>query len=265
METTAFWDNLLSNWQGMLLIFARVLGIFSFNPIFSRRNTPTVVKAGASIALAVVIGMSMTGLHVEAVNYSSLGPFVFAILLESFVGFVLGFITQLFLSTMLVAGDVMDTQSGLGMAKIYDPSSGVQMPLFGSVTTYMFILYFFVTNAHLSYIKIFALSFEVIPLGVGSINTDVGMIIVEYFAVVLTLAMKLAMPMIVAQLVLEISVGILMKAVPQIQVMVVNMQLKMMFGVILMFSLAIPLSNYLEKYMGTMLETLEGILPLIAK
>lgn len=264
METTAFWDNLLNNWQGTLLIFARVLGIFSFNPIFARKNTPTVVKAGASIALAVIIGMSMAG-GTPTVNYTSLGTFAFAVLLEGFVGFVLGFMTQLFLSTMLVAGDVMDTQSGLGMAKIYDPSSGVQMPLFGSITTYMFILYFFVTNAHLSYIRIFALSFDIIPLGVGSINTDVGMIIVEYFAVVLTLAMKLAMPMIVAQLILEISVGILMKAVPQIQVMVVNMQLKLIFGLFLMFALAIPLSDYLDRYMGTMLETLEGILPLIAK
>lgn len=260
-DSSAFWEILLNNHQANILVFARVMGIFSFNPIFSRRNIPSTIRIGASLALAVVIVYSQ---GTQPVQYDSLGLFAVAVLLETFVGLVLGFITQLFLSTLLVAGDIMDTQSGLGMAKIYDPSSGVQMPLFGSITTYMFILYFFVTNAHLSYIKIFTLSFDVIPLGVESINTDVGMIIVEYFATILTLAMKLAMPLIIAQLLLEICMGILMKAVPQIQVMVVNIQLKLLFALILMFVLAVPTSDFLERYMNIMLESLEGVLPLIS-
>lgn len=260
-EYSAFWDLLLNNFQSNILIFARVMGIFSFNPIFSRRNIPASVRIGASLALALVIASSQLGY--SEVEYNSAGTFALAVVMETFVGFVLGFITQLFLSTILVAGDVMDTQSGLGMAKIFDPASGVQMPLFGSVTTYMFILYFFVTNAHLSYIKIFALSFEIIPLGVDSINMNLGMLIVEYFGTILTLAAKLAIPMIVAQLLLEICMGILMKAVPQIQVMVVNIQVKLLFGLILLFILAVPTSDFLQRYMDTMLETLEGILPLI--
>ena len=91
------------------------------------------------------------------------------------------------------------------------------------------------------------------------------MVIVEYFAVVLTLAMKLALPFIAAQLFLEICVGILMKTVPQIQVMAVNIQLKLIFGLILLFLFAVPMSDFVEKYMDTMLQSLEGILPLIAK
>lgn len=256
-----FWDILLNNHQANILVFARVMGIFNFNPIFARKNIPNTFKIGASLALAIIIIVSQGQPTVE---YNSLGTFAVAVLLETFVGFILGFLTQMFLSTMLVAGDVMDTQSGLGMAKIYDPSSGVQMPLFGSVTTYMFILYFFATNAHLSYIKIFALSFDIIPLGVGTINTHVGMVIVEYFATILTLSMKLAMPMVVAQLILEFCTGILMKTVPQIQVMAVNIQIKLLFGLILLFVLAVPMSNFLESYMDTMLQSLEGILPLIA-
>ncbi len=262
MEDSQFWSILLNNLQGEILVFARVIGIFIFNPIFARKNTPTFVKIGASLALSIFIVWSR---GIQPVEIPSFGVFAMMILFEGFVGFVLGFVTQLFISTILVAGDVMDTQSGLGMAKIYDPSSGVQMPLFGSVTTYMFFLYFFVTNAHLSYIKIFALSYDIIPLGFSGINPDVGMVIVEYFAVILTLAMKLALPFIAAQLFLEICVGILMKTVPQIQVMAVNIQLKLIFGLILLFLFAVPMSDFVEKYMDTMLQSLEGILPLIAK
>ena len=141
MEDSQFWNILLNNLQGEILVFARVVGIFIFNPIFARKNTPTFVKIGASLALSIFIVWSR---GIQPVEIPSFGVFAMMILFEGFVGFVLGFVTQLFISTILVAGDVMDTQSGLGMAKIYDPSSGVQMPLFGSVTTYMFFLYFFV-------------------------------------------------------------------------------------------------------------------------
>ena len=108
------------------------------------------------------------------------------------------------------------------MAKIFDASSGVQMPLYGSIMTYMFIIYFFATDCHLSYIKIFAISYDFIPVGFKSLNPNVAMIIVNYFGTVLALAVKLALPLVIAQLVLEFCVGILMKAVPQIQVMQVN-------------------------------------------
>ncbi|MEG0614653.1 MAG: flagellar biosynthetic protein FliR [Oscillospiraceae bacterium] len=262
MSDNLFWDTLLNNFSGNILVFARVMGIFSFNPMFSRKNMPTSVKIGASLSLAIIIIIAHGQ---ENIEFNSLGSFAVAVLLETFVGFVLGFLTQMFLSTMLVAGDIMDTQSGLGMGKIYDPSSGVQMPLFGSVTTYLFVLYFFVTNAHLSYIKIFDLSFEIIPVGVGNINTDVGMVIVEYFATILTLSLKLALPMIAAQLILEFCMGILMKTVPQIQVMAVNIQLKLLFGLFLLYVLAVPMSNFLDDYMDTMMQSLEGILPLLAK
>ena len=260
MDDSQFWNVLLNNFQSDVLVFARVIGIFIFNPIFSRRNLPNFVKIGASLALAIFI---ITSQNIKPVEYSSLGLFAMAILFETFVGFVLGFLTQLFLSTILIAGDIMDTQSGLGMAKIYDPASGVQMPLFGSVATYMFLIYFFVTNAHLSYIKIFALSYQIIPVGFSGINANVGMVIVQYFATVLTLAMKLALPMIMAQLFLEIMVGILMKTVPQIQVMAVNIQIKLIFGLILLYLFVVPMSDFIQKYMDTMLQSIEGVLPLL--
>lgn len=262
MDNSQFFDILQNDFQTEIIVFARAIGIFIFNPIFARKNIPSTVKVGASLALTIFIVYSNPQ---QAVQVDSLGRFMVMLLFEGFIGFVIGFLTQMFLSTILVAGDVMDTQSGLGMAKIYDPSSGVQMPLFGSITTYMFMLYFFVTNAHLSYIKIFAVSYDIIPIGMEHINADVGMVVVEYFATVLSLAIKLALPFIVSQLFVEVCVGILMKTVPQIQVMAVNIQMKLLFQLIMMFVFAVPMSDYIDKYMDTMVQSLYGILPIIAK
>ncbi len=254
-------EDIMNNFQAYLLVFARVIGIFAFNPIFSRRNIPAYVKIGSSIALTLVIGLS--AINNVQVQIDSVPMLAVAVLKEGFVGVVLGFITQLFLSTILVASETMDMESGLGMATIYDPASGVQMPMFGSILTTMFVIYFFVTNSHLSYIKIFAISYDFIPVGYKSINPDVAMIIVNYFGTVLALAMKLAIPLVIAQLLLEFCVGILMKAVPQIQVMQVNIQVKLLFGLFLLFIIAGPISDFIDKYIGMLIDNLVGILPAI--
>lgn len=252
----------MNNYQAYLLVFARVFGIFVFNPIFARKNIPSMVKIGSTIVLTIVIGMS--AINNVTVVYDSVPLLAVAFLKEGFVGVVLGFFTQMFLSTLLLSGEMMDMQSGLGMAKIYDALTGVQMSLFGSITTYMFVLYFFVTNCHLTYIKIFAISYDFIPVGYESINPDVATIIVYYFGTVLTLAVKLALPLVVAELLLEFSMGILMKAVPDIQVMQVNIQVKLLFGLFIMFLIISPVSNFIDKYMGIMIENLVGILPSIS-
>lgn len=257
-----YFESLMNNYQTYLLVFARVAGIFIYNPIFSRKNIPTRVKIGASAALTLIIAMPFV--NEFNVEYASVGILALAFIKEGFVGFILGFITQMFLSGLLVGGVLMDNQSGLGMANIYDPSSGVQMPIFGTVTTYMFMVYFFVTDSHLTYIKIFSISYELLPLNFSSLNPNVFMVIVQYFTQILILSIKLALPIVVAELILEFCMGVLMKVVPQIQVMQVNIQLKLLFGLFILFITANPMSNFIEKYITTLMDSLVGVLPIIA-
>ncbi len=258
-----YFEELMNNYQMYLLVFARILGIFVFNPIFSRRNIPRVVRIGATIGLTLVIGMTVVAKQ-PVVEYDTVPILAIAFIKEGFIGVILGFITQMFLSALVLTGELMDMQAGIGMAKIYDASSGVQMPLFGSLLTYMFIMYFFVTDCHLTYIKIFAVSYDFLPVGFGSINPNIPMIMVTYFGTVLTLAVKLALPFVAAELIIEFCIGILMKAVPQIQVMQVNIQVKLLFGLFILFLIAAPLSEFIDRYMKTMIDSLTGILPIIA-
>ncbi len=258
-----FYEQLMDNYQTYLLVFARILGAFVYNPLLSRKNVPTRVKIGTSIALAWIIGMPLVAKY--HISFDSVPLLAVAFFKEGFVGFILGFITNMFMSTLLVAGEYMDIQAGLGMAKIYDSNNGVQMSAFGTIMTYIFILYFFITNCHLSYVKLFAVSYNVIPLGFKFINPDILKNIVLFFGTVLTMAMKLALPIIVAEIILDFSVGILMKAVPQIQVMQVNIQVKLLFALFLIFLISTPMCQFIEKYMNKMIDTLVSALPAIAK
>lgn len=252
----------MNDWNIKLLIFARVIGIFAYNPILSRHNIPTRVKIGVSALIALITAMVVGQQPIDIENIRS-GVYLLLLLKEGFIGLVLGFITNMFFYTIQLGGEVMDMQAGLGMAKIFDPGTKIQMPIFGSIVVFMMYLYFFITNAHLTYVKLFVVSYQMVPMGTGSINPDIGIIIVRYFSVVLMLVVKLAMPIIVAELITEFSVGILMKSVPQIQIMIINIQLKLAVGFMILYLVAVPISHFVDNYMAAWLETLEGVIPMI--
>ncbi len=256
-----FFTVLYGSFETDLLFFARILGIFIFNPLLSRRNIPVIAKIGISIFITYIVILIKQPEPIDSGGQA--GIYLMMILRESIIGIIIGFITDMFFFMIQVAGEVMDMQSGLGMAKVFDPETHVQMSIMGSFLSFMLYLYFFVTNCHMSYIKLFVVSFDIIPVGGGGFNPDLGYNIVTFFSVLFALVMKLAMPIIAAELIMEFCMGVLMKSVPQIQLMVVNIQMKVAFGFIMLFLTAVPISDFIDRYLERWLEVLEEYLSII--
>ena len=256
-----YYTVLFDNFEANLLVFSRVLGIFAFNPVLSRRNIPAMVKVISCLLIAMIVIMIKQPQPID--EGTTTGVYLMMILRETFIGVVIGFVTDMFFYSVQMSGEIMDMQSGLGMAKVFDPVTNIQMSIMGSYISFMMYLYFFATNSHLTYIKLFVHSFDIIPLGVGGFNENLGIIIVEYFAIMLTLVLKLAMPITVAAMITQFCEGVLMKSVPQIQIMVVSIQLKVGMGFLVLYMVAVPLADFIDKFMDTWLQTVEGLLPLI--
>lgn len=254
------WNLIVNNFIGYLIVFFRVTGIFTFNPIFGRNNVPMQARVALSLALSVCMFAGMGG----TTGYAPTGivSFVTVLLFEALIGLVFGFFVNLILTVLIYAGEIVDNQIGLGMAKAMDPSTGIQMPVFANLYFYLFILYFFITNGHLEYIKMFYLSYEIIPIGFTP-GIQVAMLIkniVLFLGHVMSLSLKLAMPIIATELIAEFCVGVIMKAVPTIQVFVINIQLKIIVGLFILLAVAGPMSDFLNMLLGVMWENLNAIL-----
>lgn len=250
------WTAIITNVIVYVMVLSRVAGIFTFNPIFSRNGVPNSVKAGATLALALV--MTTAG-GFEYTMPSGLFPFVFDVVKELLVGAVLGFFVNIMLQVFSMAGEVVDMQLGLSMAKSYDPTFG-NAGLSTQFYSMWFMLYFFAVGAHKSYIQLFAMSYDSIPIGWNAINVNIFSIIVHYFETVLTLGLKLAMPVVATSLLTEFCVGVLMKAVPTIHVFVLNIQIKMMVGFVILAASCGVVAEFMEKIMGILFENLNGIM-----
>ena len=256
-----FWELLLGSLDVKILVFARIIGAFAFTPLLSRDNFPTQLKIGASLLITYILTLTMGVTEVD--TGVTVGAYMVAILREVFIGVVIGFVMDMFVLMVQFSGDIMDSQTGLGMAKVFDPATRIQMSVFGSFISFMLYMYFFVTDCHLTVINIFITSFEIIPLGGGELNPDLGMLICEFFSEILVMTMKLAMPLIAAEMILHFCVGVLMKAVPQIQIMVVNIQLMLAVGFIVLFIIAAPMADFIDRYVADMLDSALNIIPQI--
>lgn len=243
------------------LIVMRVTGFVLFNPILGRTSLPNLVKAGMVMVFSVFV-LSTAGQ--APTPPGSVVEFGLHLMLELGVGFVMGFVMQLFFMVIQVGGEVIDNQMGLTMAQVYDASSQINMTVTASLLNVLMVLIFFAENGHYTMLRIFLASDQVLPFGEAALGQAVASGVTEVFLTCMVLAIKLAFPILAAELLGELGMGILMKAIPQINAFVINIELKVIIGLVLLFLFLSPISEFLLGVEADMLEAMSQMLTIIA-
>ncbi|MFV0498324.1 MAG: flagellar biosynthetic protein FliR [Candidatus Fimivivens sp.] len=243
-----------------LLVFARMSGFIFFNPLLGRKNIPSQVRAGLVLLLTLLIAPV---LQTPDLSYDSI-DMLLLLFRELSVGFICGFVYQIFYYLLLFIGDWMDTEFGMAMAKVFDPATNIQVSLTGGLLTILFALYIFATDSHLVIIQIFALSFKIVPVGAVNLSPEAFQFILELFIDVFSLVLRLLLPFAVVEFSLQIVLGIMMKLVPQIHVFVINFQLKQGLGLMMLFLMGPVIASFLNNYIMIMLENLNRALLTLA-
>jgi flagellar biosynthetic protein FliR len=244
------------NFTLLLMIFMRLSGCIMFNPILGRRNLPTIFQIGLTLMLTLFTYPLVPAQVLEISNFLI---FFIVALKELLIGFIIGFIIQMFMSVIQISGEMMDMQLGISMSKIYDPASNISMPLSASYVNVMFILIFFCANGHLTLVQIFTKLCTIVPYGTELVNPAVFQNIVSLFSVILIYAVKISLPVLAAEFITEIAVGLVMRAVPQIDIFTVSIQLKVIIGFAVILILVPPLATFLERLITIMFDNISHV------
>ena len=231
--------------EHFILIWLRVTGIFIMSPIFGRKNEPNIHKIGFSFALTYILTNTM--LFENNIGYTGMFEYVFACIKELVLGLTLGYLITLFFSAALIAGELMDRQVGIGMANIFDINLNIQVPLMGNFFNFLILLVFFSLNGHHTIIAFLSNSFEIIYPGQVFLNAEIGIVIIKAFLYIFAVAIQLAIPLIAAALDLEAALGIIIRTVPQMNIFIIGIPLRVAVGLVVIF-LIIP--AYLKCFGG---------------
>lgn len=251
------------DWSALTLflyITARMSGFVLMNPVTGRRNLPGLFRSGFVLVLSVFV-FSVTDQTAQVPR--GLAEMAVRLLLELGLGFVLGMVMEFFFYIPQLAGQVVDTQMGMTMNQIYDAGAQANMSVTGVLLNTLMILLFFAAGGHHTLLRVMLTSGDVVPFGAAAFGQDVVSAALELFIQCTTLALKLSMPILAAELMGQLGMGVLMKVIPQINIFAINIDLKVLIGLALLLVLISPISEFLLTMEASMLDSLHTVLSLM--
>ena len=215
-----------------ILIFVRMTGLFVIAPIFGRRNIPVYFKVGFSLLLAIIL---VNTVKMPSLNYwDSFYEYMFLVFKEFIVGITIGYVSYLVFTSIYMAGQIIDMQVGFGMVNVLDPVSNIQVPITSNFYFIMSMLVFLWANGHHVLIKALFESYTFIPLGSAVFNNYLLNDILRIFGSIFAIGFKIAAPITGAILISDIALGVASRSVPQLNVFVIGMPLKIILGLLIM-------------------------------
>ncbi|WP_017727326.1 flagellar biosynthetic protein FliR [Halalkalibacterium ligniniphilum] len=211
-----------------LLVFIRILAFLTVMPIFSYRNIPATFKVGLALFLAWILVFT---LDIEIINIDT--TYFLLIIKEVLVGLMIGLLAMVLLYAIQTAGALMDIKIGFLIANIVDPQTGAQSPLIGGYLYTVALLFLLVTNGHHLLIDGIFYSYQFIPLDQVFLpfgNEAVIDHVTSTLNLMFIIAFQMAFPIVGSLFLVDVALGLVSRAVPQMNVFVVGMPLKILVG-----------------------------------
>jgi flagellar biosynthetic protein FliR len=242
-------DFYISQFVVLFLIFVRVMSMLGFAPLFNNTAIPNATKIGLAIILSYILLTARGASGFTDVNATlNLGTLLMYVIKEVIVGIAIGYGITLVLAGVEFAGYLIASDMGLSMASIFNPELNEQMPVIGQLMNIIAMLLFLLMDGHLFLIEALKGSFDVIPLATLDAMWTPAFIqtVVHLTGAVFVIAVKIAAPVMAATFLSTIGLGILSRIVPQMQVFVFSMGLKVGVG-LLMLAGTVPMYVFMIK------------------
>jgi len=237
-----------------MLILTRITGLFQSAPFFSSIQAPLMTK----VWFAGTISFIMYPLIKTSKFFIMPHDMVeFAILLsiEFLIGYLIGFVANLIIEATRMTGNILSIQTGLSMAEALDPATGVSSNEISKIYTYLATLIFIGSGAYQMLFVTLYNSFQALPMGVFPLF-DVNIIsgLMQLFSHLFKVAFGLALPIFAVLLLSDLLLGIMSKTMPQMNIYMVAIPIKIYMGLILIFAflstsaifLQTTISNYIQ-------------------
>ncbi|UOO37314.1 flagellar biosynthetic protein FliR [Oscillospiraceae bacterium CM] len=217
----------------VMLMFVRISGLLISSPIFGRRNIPNIAKIGFCAVLTAVFMAGLPAPDTYAV-YDNLVVYALVLVRELAFGVAMGFVLTTMFNLTMTAGAIMDYQIGFSMASIYDAQNNAQTPITGSLFNIMMILLFFLYDGHLKLIDLIWRTFTAIPVGAAMAPAEILWVAAEVMTKSFVLSVMVAMPVLAAGIMMEFALGAIIKTVPQMNMFVVGIPIKIVVGLVVL-------------------------------
>jgi len=233
-----------------LLTLVRISLIVFLLPFFGGSTLPKTVKAALCLVLTLGLwpALSFSGAELPASPWNLL----IIVLGELVLGLVLGLVVRIVFAAVQTAGHIIGFQMGFAMMNVVDPMTGATVTLTSQLLYLVSLLLFLSLNGHLYLLRGLTQSFELVPPGSLLLVPAVTDKVLAFSSQIFVLGIKIAAPVMAAEIMVTLSLGVVAKIAPQVNVLFVGFPLKIAIGFLFLGLLFMLLSEYLQEFIGRM-------------
>jgi len=236
--------------QLFFLALTRVLAILVQVPVFGSEVIPSQVKLGLGVVLAmIVLPWSPLPAGVEAIPWLL---YATLILRELIIGLLAGFAAALTFGAFQITGKLIDMSSGFGAGQVFNPAMSEAGGTLDQFFFLVVMLFFMLTNGHHGFLQGLQATFMLLPLNqpLPEINPEA---LLTLSSGLITAGVQMSLPVVGALFLTDLTLGLLAKVAPQINVFFLGLPIKVWVGIFalsLLFSFFIPSMDRAFKNIG---------------
>lgn len=236
-----------------LAILARVMGAMAFAPIFGNMTVTRRVRIMLGIAVAFIM---FTANPYTPLGYTTFIGYTVILIKEIVVGLSLGFMTNMVLNVINMAGHCIDREMGFSMVSNFDQTFNTETTITAQFYSMMIMIIMLVLNLHYYILSALSDSFTLIPL--GNVKVDTGILydtMIQFMTDYFVIALRISLPILIAIMLLNMVLGVLAKTAPQMNMFVVGIPLKIFVG----FAVLVVTLPFLPTITGYVYEQMQKV------
>ena len=210
----------------------RIGALIASSPILGNPAFPRPAKIGLAVAITLVVAPTL-GVMPQVDPGSAAGLLILA--QQIVIGVAMGLTMQIVFVAVEMAGNLIGLQMGLGFATFFDPVNSAQVPVVAQFLGLLFTLVFLTLNGHLLMIEVLADSFQAFPISAQPPSAQAWKMVADWGGEIFRSGLLLALPMIAALLIANLSIGIMTRAAPQLNIFAVGFPITLAAGFIVLF------------------------------
>lgn len=222
------------------LILLRMTAFVFSAAVLNSPTVPVVAKVLFSVVLTMLMYSSVATSEVVAKVSTTESALVVMSVIELLTGLCLGFLTRIFFFAISMAGELISVAMGLGQAQMFNPLIGNMGNAMEQFFVFVATLLYLTINGHHYLIHGLTESFKMVQLGNLSLSTAGFLSLVESAQQFFILGIKISAPVVISMVLVQVGVGLLSRAVPQINVLTTSASITTALGFLILF-VSLPL------------------------
>jgi flagellar biosynthesis protein FliR len=221
----------------VLLASIRVAAALALTPVLGPTSVPAPARIVLVLALAafVVSGLPLTPVPTD------IAALVVGALGEALIGASLAFGFLAAYAAAQWAGHVLDVQMGYSAAMLLDPTTRSASPLLATLFGLLCVAVFLAVDGHHVLLRAFDASMQAFPPGQAGMDLDWGAI-VGHAGAMFTFGLALAAPVMLTLLLADLSMAVIARSMPQLNIFVLSFAVKIMLGLLGLVA-SVPLAD----------------------